>query len=85
MAVAVWTWLSGLVYVGREKSPAKTEVALKKFKPSKEGEGVSPTAIRGMTPPCCCARCCHVVCILGVPLLLFDRAYGCTCCKKCGR
>ncbi|XP_024360396.1 cyclin-dependent kinase E-1 isoform X2 [Physcomitrium patens] len=38
----------GLVYLARSKEPAHrgTKIAIKKFKQSKEGDGVSPTAIR---------------------------------------
>ena len=38
----------GLVYLARNKDKSKGthSTAIKKFKPSKEGDGVSPTAIR---------------------------------------
>ncbi|XP_019087014.1 PREDICTED: uncharacterized protein LOC109127155 [Camelina sativa] len=36
----------GLVFLARTKTPPKRPIAIKKFKQSKDGDGVSPTAIR---------------------------------------
>ncbi|KAK7399343.1 hypothetical protein VNO78_10525 [Psophocarpus tetragonolobus] len=36
----------GLVFLARTKSPPSKSIAIKKFKQSKDGDGVSPTAIR---------------------------------------
>lgn len=36
----------GLVFLARTKQHRKSSIAIKKFKQSKEGDGVSPTAIR---------------------------------------
>lgn len=36
----------GLVFLARTKAPPKRPIAIKKFKQSKDGDGVSPTAIR---------------------------------------
>lgn len=42
----------GLVFIAKIKSNRSKSIAIKKFKQSKDGDGVSPTAIREiMVPP----------------------------------